>query len=263
MKTKFKRSHFAMPFFLLNVIFVVIPLIILLINAFKGDDGGFTFSNFVKFFTVANLKTLGRSLIIALLTTILSLAICYPLAMILANSKINKTAILVMMFIVPMWINSLLRAYAMVAIFEMLKVNNSYLKVVLAFTYDFFPFMLLPIYTILSNMDKSLIEASTDLGSSSLKTFAKVQLPLSMPGVISGILMVFMPTLSTFSISNIVANSADMYLFGNLIDDYFTNFFYNVGSAYSFILLLIIGVVMLFANKFSNNSPQIKGGSVI
>jgi spermidine/putrescine transport system permease protein len=127
--------------------------------------------------------------------------------------------------------------------------------------YDFFPFMLLPLYTSMVNMDKSLVEAANDLGGNGLKTFLKIKLPLSVPGIVSGVLMVFMPTISTFAISEIVSGRPDMYLFGNLINNYFAaDGLYGLGSAYAFILLLLIGLTMFAANKLTKGAAVGRGG---
>lgn len=265
MVLKLKRSYFSFPYFFLSAVFVVIPLLILVVYSFlDSNTGAFTFSNFGSFF--ASEKTwnvLGRSFLVAFFTTAICLVLGYPLAMILANSKLNKSAVLVLLFVLPMWINSILRAYAVKSLFDILGMGsvNPYIRVTIAMVYDFFPFMLLPLYTVMVNMDKSYVEASEDLGASPLNTLLKVKLPLSLPGIISGILMVFMPTVSTFAISDIVAASADMYLFGNLINNYFEKSMYNQGSAYALILLFIIALTLIVANKLSGGKVQPQGKS--
>ena len=221
-KLTFNRKIFALPYGVLSALFVIIPLLVLLYFAFVDADGKFTFENFTDIFSKGTIKVLFYSFGVALLTTIICLVVAYPLAMILANSKFNKSALLVMMFILPMWINSLLRMYALKNLFiELLQIDTGFFMVLCGMVYDFFPFMLLPIYTIFVSMDKSLIEASYDLGASPLKTFFRVQVPLSMPGVISGVIMVFMPTVSTFAISDILGKPENI-MFGNLINYWFT-----------------------------------------
>lgn len=265
-KLRFSRKYFAMPYAVLSVIFVVIPLMILLYYALTNEQGGFTLGNFVKFFTKIDIiKRMLFSLLIALITTVVCFLLAYPVALILSNSKINKSAILVMMFILPMWINSLLRTYAIKNLLDLINFDNAYVAVTIGMVYDFFPFMLLPLYTILNNMDKSYIEASTDLGASPVKTFFKVILPLSVPGIVSGALMVFMPTVSTFAISKILG-STDTYMFGNIIEDAFKNSDKNgwhTGSAYAFILLILIGITMLIANKLTKGKSQPTGGGLL
>lgn len=265
-RPKFKRTYFAMPYAVLGTLFVIVPLGIMVFYAFTGTDGSFTVSNFVNFFSKpAMIKVLFRSLGVAAITTVVCLVIAYPLALILASSKFNKSAVLILLFVLPMWINSLLRTYAIKIVFNLIGLDNAYLAVVIGMVYDFFPFMLLPVYTILVNMDHSLIEASTDLGGSAVKTFLRVRLPLSLPGIMSGILMVFMPTVSTFAISDILGDPST-YMFGNIINQWFnTQAGWHIGSAYSFILLVLIAVTMFIANKLSGGKaqPTGAGGSVL
>ncbi len=262
-KFKLKRSYFSFPYAVLAALFVILPLLITAFYAFTRD-GGFSFMNFVKFFTTPNtLKVLAFSLGIAALVTLICLVLAYPLAMLLADSSVNKSAIMVMLFIMPMWINSLLRTYAIKNVFQLIGMNNAYVAVIIGLVYDFFPFMLLPLYSVLSNMDKSYIEAAKDLGSGSVHTFFKVRLPLSLPGIMSGVLMVFMPTVSTFAISEILGDTST-YMFGNIINDWFTasgGSGWNMGSAYSLILLALIGVTMLIANKVTGGKASATGGA--
>lgn len=265
-RLRFKRTYFAMPYAVLGALFVIIPLGIMAVYAFTDADGGFTFSNFVNFFTKpAMIKVLFRSLGVAAITTVACLLIAYPLALVLASSKFNKSAILVLLFVLPMWINSLLRTYAIKIVLNLIGLKSAYAAVVIGMVYDFFPFMLLPLYTILVNTDMSLIEASTDLGASAFKTFLKVRLPLSIPGIMSGILMVFMPTVSTFAISDILGDPST-YMFGNIINQWFNSQAgWHIGSAYSFILLVLIAVTMFIANKLSGGKaqPTGAGGTVL
>ncbi len=259
-----KRTAFSMPYIALSIIFVVVPLVIMLVYAFTDLDGGFTFDNFIHFFSRPNIiKVMGRSFLIALITTVACFLLAYPLALALASSALNKKFVLVMLFILPMWINSLLRTYAMKIVLYMLDVTNAWTAVTVGMVYDFFPFMLLPLYTVLSGMDKTLIEASQDLGASPLKTLVKVRLPLSLPGIVSGVLMVFMPTVSTFAISDILGDSTT-YLFGNIIDQWFrSSGGWHIGSAYSFILLILIAVTVLIANKITKGNAEVGVGGVL
>ncbi len=255
-----KRTAFSIPYLALSIIFVVVPLFIMLYYAFTDLDGGFSFDNFIHFFSRPNImKVMGRSFLVALITTVICFLLAYPLALALSSSTLNKKAILVMLFILPMWINSLLRTYAMKIVLYMLDVTNPWVAVTVGMVYDFFPFMLMPLYSILSGMDKNLIEASQDLGASPLRTLFTVKLPLSVPGIVSGVLMVFMPTVSTFAISDILGNT-DTYLFGNVIDQWFRNSGgWHIGSAYSFILLLLIAVTVIIANKIAKGKTEVGG----
>ncbi|MCH5162740.1 MAG: ABC transporter permease [Clostridiales bacterium] len=259
-----KRTAFSMPYLALSIIFVVVPLLIMLYYAFTDLDGGFTFGNFGHFFSRPNIiKVMGRSFLIALITTVVCFILAYPLALALSSSTLNKKFVLVMLFILPMWINSLLRTYAVKIVLYMFDMTNAWVAVSIGMVYDFFPFMLLPLYSVLSGMDKNLIEASYDLGASPLKTLVKVKLPLSLPGIVSGVLMVFMPTVSTFAISDILGDSTT-YMFGNIIDQWFaTSGGWNIGSAYSFILLVLIAVTVFVANKITKGNAEVAVGGVL
>ncbi|MDE7164406.1 MAG: ABC transporter permease [Clostridiales bacterium] len=256
-----KRSAFALPYLALSVVFVIVPLFIMLYYAFTdGATGGLTGVNFVHFFSRPNIMAvMGKSFLIALLTTVICLLLAYPLALALSSSALNKKFIIVMLFVLPMWINSLLRTYAVKIVLYMLSVSNAWVAVTIGMVYDFFPFMLLPLYSVVSGMDKSLIEASQDLGASPLKTLVKVRIPLSLPGIISGVLMVFMPTVSTFAISDVLGDTST-YMFGNIINQWFANSGgWNIGSAYSFILLILIAATVLLANKLTKGKTEVGG----
>ncbi len=255
-----KRSALTVPYLALSIIFVVVPLFIMLYYAFTDLDGHFAFSNFAHFFVRPNImRVMGTSFLIALITTVACFILAYPLALALSSSTLNKKTVLVMLFILPMWINSLLRTYAIKIVLYMLEVSNPWIAVTVGMVYDFFPFMLMPLYSVLSGMDKSLIEASSDLGASSFTTLIKVRLPLSVPGIVSGVLMVFMPTVSTFAISDILGDTST-YMFGNVIDQWFrNNGGWNIGSAYSFILLLLIALTVFIANKITNGKTEVGG----
>ena len=258
-KFNFKRKYFAFPYAFLSVVFVVFPLLIMLYFAFTDFEGSFTFSNFWCFFTEADTQNvLWNSIGVAALATLICLLLAYPLAYVLA---FNKLTILVMMFVIPMWINSLLRIYAIRTLLELLSIKRGWFAVLLGLVYDFFPFMLLPIYTSLSNMDKSFIEASHDLGANQVNTFTKVIFPLSVSGVISGILMVFMPAVSTIGITEMLGDKS-VYLFGNLINDYLGEFYtWNIGAAYSFIMLILIAISMFIAS-FTKKEETTVGGAL-
>lgn len=256
-----KRSAFAMPYLALSVIFVVVPLFIMVFYAFTdGATGGFTFENFVHFFSRPNIMAvMGKSFLVALITTAICLLLAYPLALALSSTTLNKNAMLVMLFVLPMWINSLLRTYAVKIVLYMFEMTNAWVAVTIGMVYDFFPFMLLPLYSVLSGMDHSLIEASQDLGASPVKTLFKVILPLSLPGIVSGVLMVFMPTVSTFAISDVLGDTST-YMFGNIINQWFANSGgWNIGSAYSLILLVLIAVTVFIANKITKGKTEVGG----
>ncbi len=263
MKKTFKRKYFAFPYAAICIVFVVVPLAMLLYFAFTDFEGSFTFSNFACFFTEPDTQNvLWESVGIALLATIICFLLAYPLAYILASAPFNKIAVLSMMFVTPMWINSLLRIYAIRTLLEMIGLSRGTFAVIIGLVYDFFPFMLLPIYTTLCNMDKSYLAASYDLGANPVTSFLKVTFPLSLDGVFSGILMVFMPAVSTIGITEMLGNK-DIYMFGNLINDYLGEFYtWNIGAAYSFIMLVLIAITMLITNLFGKANVDSVGGAL-
>ncbi len=237
----FKKSHFAFPYTIISIIFVIVPLLILVYYAFTDKyTGGFTLNNFSMFGEGSLWITLGISFLMAFLTTLICFLLAYPLAIALCKINANRRFILVMIFVLPMWINSLLRIYSVKLLFnDFLLIDRGFFLSLIGMVYDFFPFMLLPIYTILSQMNNSYFEASTDLGANPYKTFMKVKLPLSIPGIVSGVLMVFMPAVSTFAINDILGSS-QYWLFGNEIYFWFQKGLYNIGSAFAFIMLVLI-----------------------
>ena len=262
-KFSFTRKHLAIPYAVFLVVFVIIPLFIIVYYALSSQTGGFTINNFIKAFAEMNaLKILLRSLLFALLTSIICFLIAYPVAFILSNPKFNRSYVTVLLFVLPMWINFLLRTLAIRNIFEVFGVSRGYIPALLGTAYDFLPFMILPIYTTLANIDKSLAEASADLGATPARTFFKVTFPLSLPGVISGTIMVFMPTVSSFAIPQILGKN--LVLFGEMIDIGFTNGSRYVGSAMSLIMLILVGASVFVANKFAKKQggiAEIKGGA--
>ena len=252
-KLNFKRSSLCLPYGLFLALFVVLPLLLIFFYAFTDKNGGFSLNNFAQFFTSpTTLTTVIISMLIALATTIVCLIMAYPVAYILARSNLNKGGTLLMLFIMPMWINFVLRAMAMKDLLTIIGVFgfNNYLNVVIGMVYDYLPFMILPIYTVLEKMDKSYIEASYDLGASPLKTFSKVTLPLSMPGIASGVTMVFMPTMTCYVISDTFGNGL-VTIVGKLIDEQFTTFQnWNFGSAMAMVLLVIMLISMWVTGSF-------------
>lgn len=261
------KGLFALPYVAICVIFVVFPLLLLLVYAFRGEDGGFTFANFAAVFTNATnytvlLKTIGTSL----LATVLCLVLAYPIAYILASSPFNKYAILALLFIVPMWMNFILRIFALQSLLGMLGIEKSYLAAVIGLVYDFFPFMLLPIYTALVNLDKSYVEAAGDLGANPVVTFIKTTLPLSVPGIMSGVMMVFMPCFSAYAITDMMGD-ANTSVIGGKINYLISHNQWGVGSALAFVLLLMVIAVMVVGNlaarshSKTENSALTRGGT--
>lgn len=258
-----KRKWLATPYIVWMCIFIVIPMFLVLYYAFTVDGSGgrvaFSLANFEKFFQPVYLSVLWRSLLMALISTGICLLIGYPTAMILASRDFSKAGTLLLLFMVPMWMNFLLRTYAWKAILENTGIINSLLQavglepvqmlytsgaVVFGMVYNYLPFMILPIYTSLKKIDRSLIEAAQDLGGRPSRVFRKVTFPLSLPGVMSGVTMVFMPAVSTFVISRLLGG-AQFMLFGDLIEQQFI--FANdwhFGSTLSIIMMALILISM-------------------
>ncbi len=255
----FKRSALCIPYGLFLALFVILPLLLILFYSFTDKSGGFSVDNFVRFFTSATtLTTVIISVLLALATTVICIILAYPIAYILANSNLNKGGTLLMLFIMPMWINFVLRAMAMKDLLTLIGVFgfNNYVNVVIGMVYDYLPFMILPIYTVLEKMDKSYIEASKDLGANGFQTFTKVTFPLSMPGIASGITMVFMPTMTCYVISDTFGNGL-VTIIGKLIDEQFTTFQnWNLGSAMALVLLVIMLISMWVTGGFESEDSR-------
>jgi spermidine/putrescine transport system permease protein len=240
------------------IIFVVLPLVLVLIYAFQDAQGHFSFVNITRFFSDADaLSTFALSLEIAILNTLICLLLGYPAAWILANKKYNRSAVTVVLFILPMWINALMRTLATAELFNVFGVTLGKGTLLFGMAYDYLPFMIYPIYNILSRMDPSYAEAAEDLGATPWKVFWKVTVPLSLPGVISGVMMVFMPTVSTFAISEFLTNNK-IKLFGTIIQENINSSMWNYGAALALIMLVIIGITTLF----SNDRKNVEGGLV-
>ncbi|PWM71309.1 MAG: ABC transporter permease [Bacillota bacterium] len=257
MKGMFKRSFLGIPYALFLALFVVFPLLLIVVYAFTDKNGAFTFANFISFFSSStSLSNLFISIGIALITTAVCLLIAYPVAYILSRFKSARSYIFVLLFIAPMWINFVLRAYALREILNLagLLGKTNFLNVIIGMVYDFLPFMILPLYTTLIKMDKSLEEASSDLGGNGAVTFFKVTLPLSLPGIVSGAMMVFLPCMSCYVITDTFGNSK-VPLIGKLIESMFgVNSNWNMGAAIALIMLVIMFVTMLFTGGFKRES---------
>ena len=237
-----KRSSWALPYFIFLVMFVVLPLLLVLVYALQDGSGHFTFENVTKFFTDSDaLNTFAVSIEVAIETTLLCILIGYPAAWILANKDLNRSAVTIVLFIMPMWINALMRTLATAELFNVFGISLGKGTLLYGMVYDYLPFMIYPIYNVLNKMDKSYAEAAKDLGATPWKVFWKVIVPLSMPGVASGVLMVFMPTVSTFAISEFLTNNK-IKLFGTIIQENINSSMWNYGAALSLIMLIIIGL---------------------
>lgn len=244
-----KRSSWSIPYLVFLTVFVVLPLILVVVYAFQDSYGHFTLSNITKFFSDSDaMGTFALSMEIAIENTLICVLLGYPAAWILANRNLNRSAVTVVLFILPMWINALMRTLATAELFSMLGISLGKGTLIFGMVYDYLPFMIYPIYNVLNKMDKSYAEAAQDLGATPWKVFWKVVVPLSMPGVTSGIMMVFMPTVSTFAISEFLTNNK-IKLFGTIIQENINSSMWNYGAALALIMLIIIGISSLFTDR--------------
>lgn len=275
MINRLRTSFLAMPYAIWVLICTILPLFYILGYAINTGEGSFTLSNLIAITDPVHLKSLGLSIQIALITTIICLILAYPVALILHNLKISNKGFIVFLFILPMWMNFMLRILAWQNILSNNGILNSILSalglptihilytkaaVILGMVYDFLPYMILPIYNSLSKINDEVIEAASDLGSSWLNTFIKITLPLSKDGIISGIIMVFVPALSSFVVSNLLGGGK-VLLIGNVIEQEFTlarN--WNLGSGLSIILMLFVLASMSVMNKVDDSE---NGGMLI
>ena len=255
-----RRSMWAIPYAVFLGIFVALPLILIVFFAFTNNQGEFTLLNFEKFLTQPEaVNTFVYSIGIALVTTFVCILLGYPAAYILSNKNLNRSQTTVMLFILPMWINILVRTLATVALFDFIHIPLGEGALIFGMAYNFLPFMIYPIYNTLQKLDHSLIEAAEDLGAKPSTVFWKVTVPLSMPGVMSGIMMVFMPTISTFAIAELLTMN-NIKLFGTTIQENINNGMWNYGAALSLIMLVIIGITSLFSD--SEEQSQNEGGII-
>lgn len=271
----------AYPYLAWLLIFTIVPLFLVIYFAFTTGDSQnfttFTFSleNFKKFFTPIYINVLIKSINLALISTVLCLVIGYPIAYIISREKPKKRNAMVLMFVIPMWMNFLLRTYAWVTLLGRNGIINTFITklgfpaldlmfndnaVLLGMVYNFLPFMVLPIYSVLTKIDKSLLEASEDLGANLFTTFRRVIFPLSLPGVITGITMVFIPAMSTFVISSLLGGNKSN-LIGNLIEQQFRwTGDWHFGSSMSIILMVFILITMALTSKFDKDKEGGGGG---
>ncbi|KMZ53255.1 spermidine/putrescine ABC transporter, permease protein [Dorea sp. D27] len=270
MKNKHKKMKqlLAGPYMFWCAAFIIIPLLMILYYGFTDKDGGFTFLNIARITTPENLKALGLALLLSFVSTVFCLILAYPLSMILTNLGVNQQSFIVLIFILPMWMNFLLRTLAWQNLLEKngiinvvleflhlpsLDIINTPYAIVLGMVYNFLPFMVLPIYNVLSKIDKDIIAAARDLGANSVQTFLRIILPLSVPGIISGVTMVFVPALTTFVISDLLGGSK-ILLIGNVIEQEFkqgSN--WHVGSGLSLVLMVFIIISMALIAKYDKD----------
>ena len=262
---KFTRNKLAIPYIIYMVVFVVLPLLVVCYYAFTGQDGKLTIDNFRSFFT--NSKTMGTlfySVVIALATTLVCLILAYPTAYILAKGPFKRSDMLLVLFVMPMWINFTLRITALKEVLSMIEGNLAYhpfFNTVLCMSYDFMPFMIMPLYTSLTKLDDNVLEAARDLGAEPWQVFVKLVIPMSMPGIISGVTMVFLPAMTNYVVLDMVYNST--FIMGSLIGSYFSSYDWHNGSMISVILLMLIFVITSISSKLSKEESLKKEGTGI
>ena len=271
-------KKFSLIYLFWGLIFIVLPLFLILAHALNANtdlsDFVFTFDNFSRFFEPLYVKILITSLILAGLSTILCLIVGYPVAYIISKMSEKVRNNMILIFIIPMWMNFLLRTYAWLTLLGNKGLINKFIglfglgpwdlmynskAIMIGMVYNFLPFMVLPIYTVLLKMDQKLIEAAKDLGANDFEVFTKVIFPLSLPGIYTGITMVFIPAISTFVVPNLLGGN-NFYLIGNLIEKQFTfTGDWGFGSAISMILIVIMLLILVVPKLFNK---KIKTGDL-
>ena len=262
------KKIFSAPFIAFLICGTLIPACVIAYYGFTDRSGAFTWANVGAMATGQHMKALGVSLLLAFVSTVICLLLAFPLGMILKGTKLGKKGFMIFVFILPMWMNFLLRTMAWQVLLEKNGIINSFLAaiglprlaiintsaaVVLGMVYDYLPFMVLPIYNAIVRIDKNLIEAAYDRGAEKRTVFAKIIIPLSVPGIVSGVTMVFVPSLTTFAISNMLGGGK-VNLIGNIIEQEFTaSANWNLGSGLSLIMMIFIVISMALIEKFDRN----------
>lgn len=258
MKKGFSRKQLAIPYAIFLVVFVLLPLAVVLYYAFTNGSGEISIYNFLAFFkSKKTVGTLLYSIVIAIITTVICLLIAYPTAYILAKLKVRTGPAMLMLFVMPMWINFTLRITALKEILTLLEGNlalHPFMNTIVCMVYDFLPFMILPLYNAIVKLDNSYMEAAKDLGANNVQVFVKVVLPLSLPGIVSGVTMVFLPSMTNYVVLDMIYNST--YIMGSLIGSYFSAYDWHNGSVISIILLIIICVITFVSSKFTDDQSS-------
>lgn len=275
MKSKFSRAFLDKPYLVWAALFIIAPLIMVVYYALTDSTGAFTFNNIkaIPDYTA----TILMSILYGVFATLICLVIGYPFAYFISKTKTNTQSTMVLLVMLPMWMNFLIRTYSWMTILgdsgiintilnsvglNSLKLINTSGAVLLGMVYNFLPFMILPVYSVLSKMDNSLIEAAQDLGSNRFQIMKKVIMPLSLPGVLSGITMVFVPCVSTFYITQKLGGG-QVVLIGDVIETQFQNANnYNLGASLSFVLMILILICLGIMNYFGASDDN-EGGVII
>lgn len=267
---KIYDKKLAYPYFVWMVLFTVVPLFIVVYYAFTDAAGNFTMDNLLSVSGYGSV--FARSLLLALIATVICLVIAFPVGYFLSRLRVNKQHIMLMLVMLPMWMNFLLRTYAWMSLLEKNGIINRILglvglgpfemintsgAVVLGMVYNYLPYMILPLYTAMTKIDQSVVEAAQDLGAGMGKILTRVLIPLSVPGIATGITMVFVPAVSTFIISRMLGGGSNL-LIGDLIELQFlgNSYNYNLGSAMSLVLMVIVLLCMSFTSSFDEEDME-------
>ena len=267
---KIYDKKLAYPYFVWMVLFTVVPLFIVVYYAMTDAEGNFTLNNLTSISGYGSV--FARSLLLALIATVICLVIAFPVGYFLSRLRVNKQHIMLMLVMLPMWMNFLLRTYAWMGLLSVNGPVNTLLgfiglgpytmlntsgAVVLGMVYNYVPYMILPLYTSMTKIDQSLVEAAQDLGANTTKTLLRVLIPMSVPGISTGITMVFVPAVSTFVISRMLGGGTELLL-GDLIERQFLGGAYNpqLGAAISLVMMLVVVVCMLVMNRFGEGEEQ-------
>ena len=267
------RGSLCIPYGLFMALFVVFPLLLIVYYAFTDAKGNFSFGNWVTVFSSPeNWKVIGVTFMIAGITTIICILIAYPIAYLLSNKKYNKNKVLVYIFLLPMWINFVIRTIGLKALVNTffkvfigadLTATYPYVAIIIGMVYDYLPFAILPLYNQMLKMDKNQIEAAADLGANPFQVFVKTIIPMTIPGIVSACMMTFMPTMSSYVIANKMSENSTPII-GNLIEGWFGSsvspISNHIGSALSLVMLMIIGVTLLIEKSVSGKEDSKKGG---
>ncbi len=259
------RKYFSVPYIVFLLLFVILPLLVVCYYAFTNGQGEWTVTNFISFFT--NLRTVGTllySIVIAFTTTVVCLLLAYPAAYILARGPFRRSAVWILLIVMPMWINFTLRITALKEVLSVIEGNLAYhpfLNTILCMTYDFLPFMIMPLYSSISKLDPQLWEAAQDLGARRWQVLWKVIIPMTTPGILSGITMIFLPAMTNYVVLDMVYNST--YIMGSLIGSYFNTYDWHSGSMVSVILLLLIFCFYGVSSRLADQQNQQRGGSAV
>lgn len=272
MNSKMRNKLIAAPYTIWMIGFIIIPLIFVVYYALTNDAMAFTLENVKSFFNPIHLKSFLKAFKLAFISTLICIILAYPIALIFRNSKTKKSSFVVYVFILPMWMNGLLRIYAWLTLIEKrgvinllltalnlpnINIVNTEVAIILGMVYDFLPFMILPLYNSLMKIKDDTLNGARDLGANELQVFTRVIFPLSIPGVVSGITMVFIPSLTTVAISYMLGGGLFL-LIGNVIEqEFLTTSNWHLGSGLSLVLIIFIFIVMGITNKYTDKDEEI------